>query len=161
MRGLAKGDILEIDGKQLVVKRVRTIGNAGQLGEAKLRGPVRKITLYVGLNRGRSEGDCADDPTKYSGKNIVDAFLALRRKQVEADDVGATVLSAQGVYEDEPEETRVFELVYHTNEREPTFARFKDNVLEIGEDFARLFCQRSVLAVVKDGASEDEWDLTP
>ena len=57
--------------------------------------------------------------------------------------------------------TGVIEVIFEKNEKEKTFGQFKKSMLKAGEALSKRFCQQAVLAVVKDGAKEEQWELTP
>lgn len=159
---MKKGDIFGFGDKNYIVTgKPVFIGNS-QLGEIRSKGPVKKVTLYIGLNRGIKEGKCKTQPKKYAPQVVVDTFLNARELQTnDPSKVGATVTPAKGVFQGGGEDTRVIEVLYEKNNKEQTFSQFKNNMLIVGEALSKRFCQQEILAIVKNGTHETRWSLTP
>jgi hypothetical protein len=161
---MRKGDIFGIGNRNYVITGdPEYIGNAGrELGEIKNKGKVRKVTLYIGMDRGVDSGRCKTQPKEYDPQTVVDEFITLREIQTgDSEKVGATTIPARGVYKGGGEESRVIEVIFERNNKEKSFEKFKNNMLKTGEVLSRRFCQREIKAIVKNGTDEVEWQLTP
>ena len=159
---MKKGDIFGFGNRNYVVTGEPEVIGDQPLGDIKLKGQIKKVTLYVGLSRGIKEGKCKTQPKKYPPGIVLDTFLNAREIQTgDPSKVFATATPAKGVFKGGDENTRVIEVIFEKNEKEKTFGQFKKNMLKAGGALSKRFCQQAVLAVVKDGAKEEQWELTP
>ena len=160
---MKKGDVFGVGNRNYIITgESQSIGERQQLGEIKRSGPIQKVTLYVGLNRGVSSGKCGQQPAKYKPQTVIDTFLHTREIQTgDPSRVGATATPAKGVFRGGSENTWIIEVLYEKNHHEQTWGKFKKNMLRAGEALSRRFCQQEIMAVVKNGADEERWTLTP
>lgn len=141
------------------------IGSATTIGDISKGRKIQKVTLIVGLDRGRDSAKertiCRQAPKKIKPKKAVDTFLAARITQLgRADLVGATVTPARGQWKGGGESTRVFDVIFDKSSAEKDFKTFKNNMLRVGEVMSDRLCQDKVLAVVEDGTKRTLFDIT-
>lgn len=145
-------------------KRIGSKRGQQRLGRIDEYGPARKITLYVGQNKGQEPrnrtGSCARRPTKFSTAEIDSAFFKARAAQVGKPSVAGTRQSGRGWYEGDPEASVSYEISYIPPEgggpaSEPTFKVFNEHINRLAERLAEDFCQDSVLIVRDDGSKRE------
>ncbi len=127
----------------------------GRVGDVDPYGPAQTATFFVGMVRGRERQNrtprCMRLRSPIPKKRADEAFLELRRRQVGAENVGATRRSGRGWYQGTPEESLSYEVVFIPNAREKTFRSFLKNMRRLSEGMASALCQDSVIMVADNG----------
>lgn len=146
---------------------VRSIGAPMSRGLAKVTelGVAKSIRLFVGRTKGvkphNRSGRCARTPATFTPQAIDEAFLELRKAQVDKENAHASGVSMAGWYEGKPEKSVAFEIGYIPSVDEPSYTVFRRNMNRLAEQLAERFCQDSVLIVRDSGrarsVAEAKW----
>jgi hypothetical protein len=130
----------------------------GRLGDVASYGPTRAATLLVGLKKGQApqnrRGACARLPGQLTTSRVDKLFLAERRKQVGAANVGATRQDARGWYQGAPEKSAAYEVIFIPNDVEPDWRAFTRNMKKLAEKMAKNLCQDEVILVTDNAGKK-------